>query len=249
MRILAWNVGHQTHERPMKPVFSHVIQSLAPDVLVLNEYVDGDTRNAMKQMLRDMGLGEIRCSTRNGIHNQILIASRGRLHDGSIAATGFDEIAASNVLSVHLDEPAIEVVGFRTPAYELAAPKHAFWKQMDATIRSHNDKPVVFIGDMNADPAQRRSAGGRVLSQLASDGWQVPTPVGEWSYCGVKTRTRIDHAVASPSIRILATAYWPEVDARACAGRGRDLYDHAPLTIDLAVWSSPARPQSSHSES
>jgi len=41
MRVASWNLCHQTRERPLNPIFHLAVRALVPDVLVLNEYVDG----------------------------------------------------------------------------------------------------------------------------------------------------------------------------------------------------------------
>lgn len=238
MRIVSWNLGHQTRERRLKPVFLPSVCALKPDVLVLNEYVDGPSRVGMRAAFREYGLVHTACSERLGIHNQILIASRYPLDSGTLGPVMLDETAMSNFLSVALPSRGIEIAGLRTPAYKAVAAKKVFWGHMDSLIRSVSDRAILFIGDLNADPLDNRSIGGRVLAALCRDGWQVPIPRGEWSYCGHKARTRIDHAVVSPNLRVTDSAYWSEIDGSPCAGRGRALYDHAPLSVDVVAAAS-----------
>ena len=76
MRVLSWNLGHQTHERPLTPVFHRAIRAPGPDVLVLNEYVDGPSRASMKAALAVGGLAHYAVSEPIRGENQILIASR-----------------------------------------------------------------------------------------------------------------------------------------------------------------------------
>jgi hypothetical protein len=70
MRIVAWNVGHQTQERPLKAVFAPAVQSLAPAILILNEFVDGDSRASMKAAFGHRGLQYVACSSRVGRHTR-----------------------------------------------------------------------------------------------------------------------------------------------------------------------------------
>jgi exonuclease III len=234
MRIVSWNLGHQTQERRLKSVFLPTIAALDPDALVLNEYVDGSRRAEMKAALRRQGLVFFQCSDRVGKHNQVLIASRTALGPGTVTADGLDDTARSNFLSVGMQETGIEIVGFRAPAYEARSDKVAFWSVMDRIIRDSSARPVIFIGDMNADPNDSASPGGVALAALRSSGWQLPRATGEWSFARKNARTRIDHAVVAPSVPVLAAAYCATIGEIQCAGPDSALYDHAPLTIDIA---------------
>src|SRR5258708_15891390 len=63
MRIVSWNLGHQTEPRAIKPGFGEVIASLRPDVLFLNEYVHDDKLRApMLAEFKAMGLAHWRVS-------------------------------------------------------------------------------------------------------------------------------------------------------------------------------------------
>ena len=42
IRIVSWNLGHQTHEWPIPLGFIDTVKALLPDVLVLNEYVPAE---------------------------------------------------------------------------------------------------------------------------------------------------------------------------------------------------------------
>lgn len=235
MRIVAWNLGHQTLERPLKAVLQPAIAALQPDVLVLNEFVDGPTRSTLRAALRNQGLTHIRASDRIGRHNQVLIASTTELDDGSVSANGLDETAASNFLSVTTGKPRIEIVGFRAPAYKTTKDKVRFWQAFDATIRPLATLPLLCIGDMNADPNNVRSAGGKILAGLRTDGWEIPDPDGEWSFARKTVHTRIDHALASPQLRIAKATYCSMIGNLRCAGPESTLYDHAPLSVDVAA--------------
>jgi hypothetical protein len=162
VRIKSWNLGHQTQEREIKPLFDPAIDALRPDVLVLNEYVDGRSRDSMKAGLVRRGLRHIECSTRVGHHNQVLIASR---YDfAACAPLPFsDPMAVSNSLRVHFPSMGVELVGLRTPAYKRAADRTQFWNELSQFIRSARTRPIVFIGDLNANPSMERRAGGKAL--------------------------------------------------------------------------------------
>ena len=233
MRIVAWNLGHQTLERPIKAVLQPAIAALQPDVLVLNEFVDGATRSALKAALAGQGLAHVRSSDRIGRHNQVLIASKTSLESGSVIPAALDETATSNFLSVRTGTSDLEVVGLRTPAYKTKKDKERFWQALDSTIRPATSLPIIFIGDLNADPNDAKSPGGRTLATLRQGGWQIPEPEGDWSFARKDVRTRIDHAVVSPRLRVVKATYCSTIGDLVCAGPHPALYDHAPLCIDL----------------
>ena len=52
MRIIAWNLNHRIQPKVIPQGVPEVIRGLAPDIVVLTEYVDGDGRLAFKQALR-----------------------------------------------------------------------------------------------------------------------------------------------------------------------------------------------------
>ena len=234
MRIIAWNLGHQTQERAIKPVFDRTVDALRPDVLVLNEYVDGASRTPLKAALVRRGLRHVQCSTRVGHHNQVLIASRYEFAVCGLPPLS-DSMALSNLLHVRLVAEGVELVGLRTPAYERATDCIRFWNELSQFIRSTQARHILYIGDLNADPNNGRKTGGKALASLRQDGWQIPEPVGEWSYRSSRAGSRIDHAVVSPSLRVESAIYWAEIDGFRCAGAEKHLYDHAPLSVDIDV--------------
>lgn len=233
LRILSWNLGHQTRERPIKAPFLDAIETLRPDVVVLNEFVDGATRATLKADLSVLGLQHTRSSQRVGRHNQVAILSRFELRDGSVSGGCLDPMAQSNFLAVRLLEFAMEIVGLRVPAYKSAADKRMYWQALDGIVRS--DPSALFIGDFNADPSYPRSAGGAALVSLERDGWKIPAAEGDWSYCSSRALTRIDHAVVPRSIGIRAARYVARDGDAVFAGLAKDLYDHAALVLDLEL--------------
>jgi exonuclease III len=233
MRIVSWNLGHQTQERPLKAVFFPAIRALCPDVLILNEYVDGISRTRMKTSLATIGLAHLAVSESIKGHNQILIASRHALALGALKGPQTSDASVSNFLHVHIPDVGLELVGLRAPAYSAAAEKVAYWASLSETVAGTLKAPIVYIGDLNADPESARTPGGRALAALEKSGWQIPRPVGEWSYRSSRAHSRIDHAIVAPSIAVDSATYSPLVDSFLCAGTARELYDHAPLLVEI----------------
>lgn len=70
MRIVAWNLAHQTVERPIPAAFGGCVGVLRPDLLVLSEYVHGPTRRALLETLAGLGLEHVLVSQRRPTANQ-----------------------------------------------------------------------------------------------------------------------------------------------------------------------------------
>lgn len=234
MRIVSWNLGHQTRERPLKDVFHPAIRALEPDILVLNEYVDGPSRAGMKAALEVSGLAHTAVSESVRGHNQVLIAARYPLAFGSLLGPDTSDASISNFLHVHIPDVRLELVGLRVPAFVSAVDKSNYWRSFSDLAAGSISKPIIYIGDLNADP-DSRTPGGRALASLEKSGWQVPRASGEWSYCSTRTRSRLDHAIVAPAVNISSVAYRPLIGTLACAGAARELYDHAPLQVEIAV--------------
>ena len=47
MKIVSWNLGHQTREAQIPAALVTSVEALAPDMLVLNEFVDGTSRGPL----------------------------------------------------------------------------------------------------------------------------------------------------------------------------------------------------------
>jgi hypothetical protein len=135
MRVLSWNLGHQTHERPLKPVFRRAVRLVAPDVLVLNEYVDGRTRASMKAALAVGGLAHLAVSEAIRGENQILIASRYPVSFGDLVGPEVSSASTSNFLHICIPTAGVELVGLRAPAYTSAADRATYWHSLSETIR------------------------------------------------------------------------------------------------------------------
>ena len=237
MRIVAWNLGHQTHERELSPAFLDAVNALSPDVLVLNEYVHGESRREMIAGLERLGLGTVSASPHIPGQNQVLIASRSPHSIGDLAGPTTTPAAIVNFLHVALSD--LDVVGMRAPAYANRAQLEAYWEETESLIMRTVGRRIVFIGDMNCDPDKPRKPGGRALMRLREVGWKIPTPVGKWSFIakdGSKSSC-IDHCVSSPSLVRPIASYVTKINDLTLAGQTseRAISDHAAVVLDVGV--------------
>ena len=75
-KLLTWNVANQTRLKRMPIQMASAIASLTPDIVVLTEYVPGDSRDAFLTELAHQGL-EYRCvSLYTPKQNHILMETR-----------------------------------------------------------------------------------------------------------------------------------------------------------------------------
>ena len=243
MRLLSWNLGHQCREDLIPPAFIPAISALSPDVLSLNEYVHGNTRDELLARLSDIGLAHYAVSERLAGHNQILIASRSPLVVGSLSGPAVEGRGGeSNFLHVHFPAEDLEFVGVRAPAYTGAALQD-YWSKLLQIVRSTKGRRIVFMGDFNTDPDQPRRSTARHLQSLKSEGWLIPDAEGLWSFASKAGQTtRIDHAVVSHQIPVERARYVAQIDSilLAAPGRFEAVSDHTPLVLEIGSSLGPA---------
>lgn len=240
MKLIAWNLAHQTQERAISPRFIEAVEKLRPDLITLNEYVHGSTRAPLIDALAQLGLGHVQVSNRVNTNNQVFVASRHPLQLGDLLGPSTkDGGGESNFLHVKLPNVELEIVGVRVPAYEASQVLHEYWQSLTEIIRSTIARRIIFIGDFNADPDANRHPGARYMSTLRSDGWNIPTASGAWSYI---SGSRIDHAIVSPGISVKDTKYVAQISDIELASQNREtrISDHAALVLHVDLGASHA---------
>lgn len=232
-RILAWNLNHRSRPTRIPAGVIDAIRQLHPDILVLNEYVQGTDHRRLWDDLRSMGLGFIKVSEKRPGHNQVLMASKFDFIVGTVPAPSIqcDSHGRTNFLAASFHAPDFTLIGMRAPAYESAKQVRAYWGELTETLKTIAPGKVVVIGDMNGDPDDGKSIGGQYLDSLRAEGWKIPRAVGDWSYkadSGAYT-SRIDHVVASPGIRRASASYITALPGIVVAGTRAEaaLSDHA----------------------
>lgn len=236
MRIAAWNLNHRTLEKKIPPRAIDGIRQLNADVLILTEFVDGYTREAFRNSLNEIGYLNISVSSRIANHNQVLIASRSQQVSGDLISPDTTDAAVSNFLHRIFPTEDLEIVGVRPPAYKTRAELKNYWQQLSIIIEKAQERAIIFIGDLNCDPAHRNSPGSLALQNLCSLGFKIPDPVGPWSYVSHdgKQTSRIDHAVVSPRISCCTASYIYRFGNVVLAGPKHEepISDHAVLVLD-----------------
>ena len=240
LHFATWNLNHRTGRKAIPPAVIHAIAALEIDVLVLTEYVDGPHLTGFKDSLKDIGYESVVVSLRGPRQNQVLLAARSPLTDeGLLPLPGHTESATTNWLHRRLPAWNLEVVGFRAPMYLDADDRYAYWHQVESIVRLARDRPVLFLGDFQLDPHTDTRACAAVFPRLVADGFTLAQPKGDWSCHGGNGHggSRIDHALATPGLRLTEARYLYKVGRHQLAGpangAGAPLSDHALLSIRI----------------
>jgi endonuclease/exonuclease/phosphatase family metal-dependent hydrolase len=257
LKIVTWNVAHQVRDTPLHPRLIDAVRALDADVLVLNEYVHrtpDPSRASFLSALLAMGYRDPIISSqilRNPgavgekpkLNNQVLIAAKVEVEQGSLRGPAMVESGGeTNFLHVRL-AGGLEIVGMRVPSYD-GANLSAYWKKFLEILQSSQDRSILYVGDMNANPDEPGRGGGAKLAALRAAGWQVPRPSGEWSF---EAGTSIDHAIASSRFPAISARYVSEVAGLTLARRNSPkrhpnsaidaegtISDHAALVVEFA---------------
>ena len=241
LHLAAWNLNHRTGRKAIPPAVIHALAALDIDVLVLTEFVDGDHHARFKDSLKDIGFASLAVSVKAPRQNQVLIAARSPLaDDGLLPLPGHTEAATTNWLHRRLPELKLEVVGFRAPMYLDADDRSAYWRQVEDIARAARDRPVIFLGDFRCDPHTDTRPCAALFPRLTLDGYALAQPKGDWSCHAGKDAsggTRVDHALASPTLGITDARYVYKAGRHTLAGpangHGDALSDHALLSVRL----------------
>ena len=238
--VAAWNVGHRARRKAIPDGLATVLESLDSDVLVLTEFVDGGAdRDQLRDRLRAAGYHQDHLTDPLPVHNQVFVASRLPFDGGDIPPPTTDSHATSNFLHVRLHDSEIELVGLRAPDYK-GAVKSSYWGEVDDILNNIGDRAVVVAGDLNEDPFKGVSESFKSRRFHGLQAFCAARPEGRWSYMNPHkdtSRSRIDHVLHTPRMRINEARYVDEIAGFRLAGPASSapLSDHAALTFIAEV--------------
>ena len=239
LKIISWNLNHRTIEKPIPNEIAMFFEEYKPDIIALNEYVDGESRNEFKQELTELGYFHQLLSPKVGRQNQIFIASKNEITLGDIHAPDFTDPAKTNFLHVTMEETDLELVGFRAPFYKLASERNAYWKQVSEKIAGVSKRQILFLGDINYDPFKGASNSAPEIEFDLAGSFRIPNPEGEWSFISIdgKNKSRIDHAIVSDGVNVSNVKYLTVYNGITLAGSKSDsaITDHAVLSVDVEI--------------
>jgi len=237
--LISWNLNHRTAEKVIPDDVLVFFEKYNPDVIALNEFVDGDSRGEFKKTLYELGYTYQFSSPKIGKNNQIFIASKLEAQDGTINSPSFTDAAKTNFLHVYIPAHSLDVIGMRAPFYKLTSEKKHYWEQVSEILSGARDRNILCVGDINYDPFNRNQ---HDLSEIAfndNDSYIIKNPLGDWSFISSngKNTSRIDHVISSSHINLKKVEYLTEYQGLVLAGKKTDqpMSDHAVLSMQLEL--------------
>lgn len=239
MKIITWNLNHRTIEKPIPPEALKFFAAIDADMIVLNEFVDGESRALFKEELTRIGYKHQLVSDKRGKQNRVFIASKLDFTKGDLCPPQQDDAAVTNFLHVIVASTGIEVVGIRAPAYKAFSERQSYWQELATIMRLAGNRRIVFLGDVNYDPFQGAAASVSEIRFDLDATYSVPNPKGDWSYISLdgKARTRIDHAILASGLKVSDAQYLSTYNGISLAGGygSNAISDHAVLALNLKV--------------
>lgn len=238
--VAAWNVGHRARRKAIPEELAAAMESLDSDVVMLTEFVDGGAdRDQLRERLRAAGYHQVHLTDPLPVHNQVFVASRLPFDVGDIAPPTTDSHATSNFLHLSLRDSEIELIGLRAPDYK-GAVKSSYWGEVDDILNNIGDRAVAVAGDLNEDPFKGVSESFKSRRFHGLEAFCAARPEGRWSYMNPHkdtSRSRIDHVLHTPRVRISDARYVDEIAGFRLAGPASSspLSDHAALTFAAEI--------------
>ncbi|MCL2340566.1 MAG: endonuclease/exonuclease/phosphatase family protein [Proteobacteria bacterium] len=237
MKLIAWNVNHRARGKAIPPAMAEALAFLAPDLIVLTEYVPSRSHADFVAALSLNGFPYLLVSAYRPKENHVLIASRASLQLGEIEAPAIAPSLPSNVLHVQAPDYELEVLGIRVPDYSKTPPlRHACWDWIETVAARVKDRPFVLAGDLNVDPSYPPSKCGNRLRNLTALGWRHALPSEGVSYrpFAGNSGQRLDHAFVCGPLSIMDARYVWEAGPYSFGGRHSGaMSDHAALVVEI----------------
>jgi hypothetical protein len=145
MRILAWNLNHRASRKPVPESMARAILGTEPDVVSLNDYVEGKDHGRFLEQLAAGGLTSVRMTTARRRYNQILIACAQNIEPVEFEITDELEHAANNLLYVRVPTWAIDLIGIRVPWYVKSRDARPHWDRLAKAVRPLGERPFAHL--------------------------------------------------------------------------------------------------------
>lgn len=236
MKILSWNILHGGGKRA--PDILNIISKEDPDIVTLQEFRHGSSKQVLLDGLTKMGLDEqFVPKTNSARDNSIIIASKYSFQanifpkDSAIPARAirafFPDLAELNLIATHLPQKQ------KQPPY-----LHALL-DLDKNFLSENS---LIIGDLNTgipfeDSETKSFEHTYLFQQLLRDGWidawrSRNKNKREFTWISTKQKNgfRYDHALASTSFNNVITEIRYNHDVRL-----NGISDHSLIVVDVEL--------------
>lgn len=213
------------------------LASLSPDIIVLTEYVQGQSHDQFLSDLKSHGFPYVMLSPFKIKQNRIFIASRTPLKAGSIQGpTDIIEAVQCNVLHVEEETSGVNVLGLRMPLPMNSTQKKAWWDWVMTTAQENKHKPFIITGDFNTDPKKSPGPNGGIrFDKLNENGWtyDLPKTFSWWWNNKDEFGWKLDHTfLSSRHFTHPHSEYIQEFGSYAFARRPTAMSDHAVLLVE-----------------
>lgn len=244
MHVVTWNINDRAGFVRHRPLAADALAAMSPDLVVVTEYFPAERKKFSQGMhdafvgrLRDAGLIYSEVTEDAGeVANRLLVASRLPFRSADVELPDFDRQFPANLLALEMPNCGLNIIGLRVPMYKKSPDCIRSWDWIEASARRFYTQPALIIGDFNAAPSSRRSRGGKHFQRLVESGWSHSQVTGPWSYTNGKGSTsRLDHALASPSVQLSDCRYVTSAGDYVLAGEATALSDHAALSIEVEI--------------
>lgn len=193
MRIVTWNIAHQSAHKPIHGQLADAVVALKPDLLLFNEYVEYpefigsdkcSDRAELRAKLAGFGFKHFLLSagakrSRHYFENRIIAYSKSQIfcgmmpHPDSPYPTDHtkDLGHATNFLHFSVPDQSLEVIGFRQPDFgDLKADGQStrlrYWQSLLGRVSEYSHGPTIVAGDFNTEPHGKRGADANVRRLL-----------------------------------------------------------------------------------
>ncbi len=233
MKILSWNILHGGGKRA--PEILNAIEKEQPDIVTLQEFRHGSSKDILLNGLADMGLDEQYVPDTNSARDNSVIIASSYNFQAQIFPKGGD-IPARAIRAFFPDLNELNLIAAHLPQKKKQPPYLHALIDLDKDFLAENS---LIVGDLNIgipfeDSETKSFEHTFLFQQLLRDGW-----VDAWhsrnknkrEYTWISTKQkngfRYDHALASPSFNdsITSVKYNHEV-------RINGVSDHSMLILD-----------------
>jgi len=252
MKIVTWNLNHRAGRIGSTPekmkIIAEALTILDADIIVLTEYVPNKKyHDLFENSLKRIGYTDVLISKYyskiNDVQNQILIASRLPLKEGSIFPPDHPVDGVRNNI-FHVTMGSLGIIGLRMPLFsgnqkkdQIPVISHPWWEWVIQTARENLNCPFIFIGDFNCDLVRKTKDNGLRLEQLTREGWTHAIPkdssVKSFYSKPESKGSTIDHAFLSPQLVLKKTDFILQKGSYHFAKHEDALSDHAVLMVEF----------------
>ena len=236
MKILSWNILHGGGKRALDIL--EAIENEQPDIVTLQEFRHGSSKQVLLDGLNEMGLDEQFIPDTNSARDNSLIIASSYNFQATVFPNG-SELPARAIRAFFPDLAELNLIAAHLPQKSKQPPYLNALNELDGDYLIENS---VIIGDLNCgipfeDSETKSFEHTYLFQQLLSDGWvdawrSRNKSKREFTWISTKQKNgfRYDHALVSSCLddKISDISYNHDV-------RLNKLSDHSYLIVDISL--------------